>query len=71
MSGRQLAEAVDVPSNRITEMIRERRGMTADTAIRLGRYFGTTPRFWLNLQIAHDLSRAEAEGDYTSVRRRA
>ena len=71
MSGRQLAEAVDVPSNRITEMIRERRGMTADTAIRLGRYFGPTPRFWLNLQIAHDLSRAEAEGDYTSVRRRA
>jgi len=71
MSGRQLAEAIGVPGNRITDLIRERRGMSADTAIRLGRYFGTDARFWLNLQIAHDLSRAEAEGDYSHVRRRA
>jgi plasmid maintenance system antidote protein VapI len=44
--------------------------VSADTAIRLGRYFGTDPRFWLNLQAAHDLSKAEAEHDYSTVARR-
>ena len=63
LSCRQLAEALGVPPNRITELVRQRRGMTADTAIRLARYFDTDPRFWLNLQVAHELSRAEAETD--------
>lgn len=71
MSGRQLADAIGVPPSRVTDLIRQRRGMSADTAIRLGRYFGTDPRYWLNLQIEHDLSRAEAEGDYSAIRRRA
>jgi addiction module HigA family antidote len=71
MSGRQLAEAIGVPANRITELLRGRRGVTADTAIRLGRYFGTDPRFWLNLQIAHELSKAESEFDYSGVPTRA
>ena len=71
MSARQLAEAIHVPANRISELARERRGVTADTAIRLGRYFGTSPDFWLNLQLAHDLSKAEAEIDYSDVPVRA
>ena len=60
LSARALAAELDVPANRITEIIRQRRGVTADTAIRLARQFGTTPRFWMNLQVAHDLSVAEA-----------
>ena len=60
LSARALAAELDVPANRITEIIRRRRGATADTAIRLARQFGTTPRFWMNLQVAHDLSVAEA-----------
>jgi len=45
--------------------------VSADTAIRLGRYFGVDPRFWLNLQAAYDLSRADNEHDYSGVRPRA
>ena len=60
LSARALAAEVGVPANRITEIIRQRRSVTADTAIRLARRFGTTPRFWMNLQVAHDLSVAEA-----------
>ena len=71
MSARQLAEAIDVPSNRISDIVRGRRSITADTAIRLGRYFGMTPQFWLNAQMAYDLSKAEAENDYSRLPTRA
>jgi len=71
MSARQLAEAIGVPANRISDIARERRGMTADTAIRLGRYLGTDGQFWMNLQQAHDLSKAEAETDYSKIPKRA
>ena len=71
MSARSLAEAIGVPANRLTEIVRERRSVTADTAIRLGRYFRTDARFWINLQVAHDLSKAEAETDYSKVPTRA
>lgn len=71
MSARALAGEIGVPANRLTEIISGRRSVTADTAIRLGRYFGTDPRFWLNLQIAYDVSKAEAETDYSSVPTRA
>jgi addiction module HigA family antidote len=71
MSARALAEAIGIPANRLTEIIRERRGVTADTAMRLGRYFGTDPRFWTNLQAAHDLSKAAAENDYSTIDPRA
>ena len=71
MSARTLADAIGVPGNRMTEIVRERRSITADTAIRLGRYFGTDPRFWLNLQMAHDLSKAAAATDYSAVPTRA
>lgn len=67
MSARELAVAIDVPANRITELIRGRRGVSADTALRLARYFRTTPQFWLNLQTAHDLSAATAATDYSKL----
>lgn len=71
MSARSLATELGVPPNRLTEIIAGRRTVSADTAIRLGRYFGTDARFWLNLQAAHDLSKAEAETDYSAVPTRA
>jgi len=71
LSARALAAAIDVPANRISDVVRGRRDVSADTAIRLGRYFGTDPRFWLNLQVAHDLSKAEAERDYSGIDPRA
>jgi antitoxin HigA-1 len=71
MSARELATAIGVPGNRISDIVRERRAVSADTAIRLGRYFQTTPRFWLNLQQAHELSKAESETDYSGIPTRA
>lgn len=68
MSMTSLAHEIAVPTNRISDIVRGRRGLTADTAIRLGRFFGTSPQFWLNLQNAHDLSKAEADHDYSAVR---
>ena len=50
ISVRQFAQAIDVPPNRISQILRGRRAVTADTALRLAHYFGTDPRFWLNLQ---------------------
>jgi len=70
MSARALAKAIGVPANRLTEIMRAERDVSADTAIRLGRYFKTDPRFWLNLQSAFDLLRAEAEHDYSKIRPR-
>jgi antitoxin HigA-1 len=70
MSARALAKELEVPANRLTEIMRGERDVSADTAIRLGRYFGTDPRFWLNLQAAHDLSAAEAAHDYSKIGRR-
>jgi len=59
MSANALARALHVPAPRVNDIVRERRGITADTALRLARYFGSTPEFWLNLQTAYDLRRAE------------
>ena len=59
MSAHQLAAAVDVPASCINEIVRENRSLTADTALRLAKQFDTTPEFWLNLQMAHDLSKAK------------
>jgi addiction module HigA family antidote len=61
LSANALALALRVPVTRVNDIARERRGVTADTALRLARYFGTTPEFWLNLQQAHDLSKVEVE----------
>ena len=54
-----LAKALAVPPNRITAILKGQRGVTADTALRLSRYFGTTPQFWMNLQQTFELRTAE------------
>ena len=61
MSANALAKALNVPAPRINDIVRERRGITADTAMRLARYFGGDARSWLNLQVAYDLRVAEIE----------
>jgi addiction module HigA family antidote len=61
MSANALAKALNVPAPRINDIVRERRGITADTAMRLARYFGGDARSWLNLQAAYDLRVAEIE----------
>jgi len=63
LSANALALALRVPATRIGDILRadKPRAISADTAIRLARYFGTSPEFWLNLQSAYDLSRALAE----------
>jgi antitoxin HigA-1 len=71
MSSAALAKELGVPANRISDIVRRRRGMTADTALRLGRFFRTTPDFWMNLQSAHDISKAAADHDYSRIRERA
>ena len=59
MSANALAKALNVPAPRINDIVRERRGISADTAMRLARYFGGDARSWLNLQAAYDLRVAE------------
>ncbi len=55
MSASQLAKDLGIPANRLTEIIRGRRGITADTALRLARWLGTTPELWMNLQKNYEL----------------
>ena len=61
MSANALAAALGVPGNRITAILNGQRGITADTALRLSRYLGTTAEFWLNLQKSYELRLAERE----------
>ncbi len=61
MSANALANALKVPATRINDIVRERRGVTADTALRLARYFGGDAQSWLNLQTAYDLRVAEID----------
>ena len=56
-----LALALRVPATRVSEIVHERRGITADTALRLGIYFGTTPDFWMNMQMAYEMAVARRE----------
>jgi len=60
MSVYELAKRLHVPAPRINDIVLERRGITADTAVRLSRFFGTTEQFWLNLQDAYEVSRVKA-----------
>ena len=61
ISAAELARQVDVPVNRITGIINGQRGVTADTALRLGHWFGTSAEFWLNLQTLYELRLARQE----------
>lgn len=61
MSANQLAKELGVPTNRITEIVRGKRGISGDTALRLGRWFGTGPDIWMNLQKKYELRLAAQE----------
>jgi len=61
MSVYELAKRLRVPAPRLNDIVLERRGISADTAVRLSRFFGTTEQFWLNLQGAYEVSRVKAE----------
>lgn len=66
-----LAKAILVPATRIAAIIKGERGITADTALRLSTFFGTSAEFWLNLQAHHDLEKArlEKQAEYTKIQR--
>lgn len=59
LSASQLARILRIPANRLTEIIRGRRGISADTALRLARWLGTSPEYWMNLQRNYELKLAE------------
>ena len=61
LSANALSKALGVPVNRVTMILNGQRGVSADTALRLARYFGTTPQLWMNLQKTWELRRAEIE----------
>ncbi len=61
LSANAFAKALGVPTNRITTILKGQRGISADTALRLSRYFGTSPKFWMNLQQSYDLKVAQAK----------
>ncbi len=64
LSQYRLAQGINVPPRRINEIVRGKRAITADTALRLARFFGTSERFWLNLQARYDLeTRRDALGE--------
>ena len=65
MSANELAKELGVPANRITEIILGKRGISGDTALRLGHFFGTSPDFWLNLQKLYELRLAEHKSGET------
>ena len=61
MSAYELAKRLLVPAPRINDIVLEKRGISADTAVRLSRFYGTTEQFWLNLRDAYEVSRLKAE----------
>jgi addiction module HigA family antidote len=65
ISAAELARQLHVPTNRVTEILKGRRSITGDTALRLGHFFGTSPEFWMNLQKLYDLRLAESKSGKT------
>lgn len=61
LSANAFAKAIGVPANRVSGILNGQRAITADTALRLARYFGTTPGFWMALQSTHDVKKAQQE----------
>ena len=61
LSVNALASALHIPATRLHEIVKERRGVSPDTALRLARYFDSSPEFWMNLQTAYDLKIAEQQ----------
>ena len=68
MSAAELARQIEVPVNRVTAIINGQRGVTADTALRLGHWFGTSPEFWLHVQENYDLAQARKKVDIKEVK---
>ena len=69
LSQNRLAKAIGISPNRIAEIVSNRRRITADTALRLGLYFGNSPEFWLNLQMHYDLKMARKNLKPDAVKR--
>jgi addiction module HigA family antidote len=69
VSQNRLARDIDIPVSRVAEIVKGRRTITADTALRLGEYFGTSAEFWLNLQTSFDLRRVRATA-WEAIRKR-
>ena len=67
MTQKELARRIGVSYPRINELIHKKRSVTPDTALRLSRLFGTTPEFWLNLQLAYDLYEAKQKASYDEI----
>ena len=67
MSAIALAKRLNVPRTRIERLVRGETSLSVDTAMRLARFFGNTPEFWMNLQRAHDLARARETVDLTDI----
>ena len=65
MSAAELARKIDVPTNRVTQILNGTRAVTGDTALRLGHFFGTSAQFWLNLQTLYDLRIAQEKSGKT------
>ncbi|GFM34189.1 HigA family addiction module antitoxin [Desulfovibrio subterraneus] len=61
LSASRLSGYLGVPLSRITEIVNEKRGVSADTAVRLAKFFGNSSEFWINLQVQHDLSKVNSE----------
>ena len=72
LTQRDLADAIRVPYQRVNELVNGRRGVTPGTALRLGKFFGTTPGFWMNLRLRWDLYHAQKSeaADLKMIRRR-
>ena len=68
LSANAFAAEIKVPTNRVTEILGGRRSISAETALRLARFFGTSAQFWMNLQANYDLKRAAAESGKDIVR---
>lgn len=67
---RQLAADIDIPISRISDIVHAKRGITADTALRLGEYFDTGAKFWMNLQAEYDLQLARQNDTWSRVKKR-
>ncbi len=68
ISGSRLARAIGVPPRRINDILRRRRSVTADTALRIGQALDMTPEYWLNLQRMYDLDLARADADVNAIK---
>ena len=67
MSAGKIAKEIGVPRDRIEKLSREKKGMSADTALRLSKLFGTTPDFWMNLQSSYELSVVKSQQDFDDI----